>query len=213
MNPEPKDSDEKLKQGQSLSDEISADELAMLLGDDTPSFSSAGSQSSGSESMDDLISAEELAAIELSIGGGSSKSQSTHVATGAQAAAIKPAVAQPMAAAAKESTMTQPTATATATPSPPKYDGLTPTSDHADIDTGIDLLLDVPLKVSVELGRIIMTLQQILGLGRGSIIELERLAGEPVDILVNDKLIAHGEVVVVDEYFGVKITELIEPKG
>lgn len=80
-------------------------------------------------------------------------------------------------------------------------------------DNGLGLLLDVPLRVSIELGRVSMTLQQVLALGRGSIVELDRLAGEPVDILVNDKPIGRGEVVVVDEYFGVKITELIEPKG
>ncbi len=85
--------------------------------------------------------------------------------------------------------------------------------DEVAADAGIGLLLDVPLRVSIELGRISMTLQEVLSLGRGSIIELERLAGEPVDILVNDKLIGRGEVVVIDEYFGVKITELIDPKG
>ena len=90
---------------------------------------------------------------------------------------------------------------------------MAPVPEGENIDTSMSLLMDVPLRVSVELGRISMTLQQVLELGRGSIIELERLAGEPVDILVNEKLIGRGEVVVVDEYFGVKITELIEPKG
>jgi flagellar motor switch protein FliN/FliY len=85
--------------------------------------------------------------------------------------------------------------------------------DDVAADAGIGLLMDVPLRVSIELGRISMTLQEVLSLGRGSIVELERLAGEPVDILVNDKIIGRGEVVVIDEYFGVKITELIDPKG
>lgn len=86
-------------------------------------------------------------------------------------------------------------------------------ANHGALDAGLGLLMDVPLRVSIELGRVSMTLQQVLALGRGAIVELERLAGEPVDILVNDTCIGRGEVVVIDEYFGVKITELIEPKG
>jgi flagellar motor switch protein FliN/FliY len=75
----------------------------------------------------------------------------------------------------------------------------------------IALLLDVSMKVSVELGRTRMTIKEILGLGEGSIIELDKLAGEPVDILVNDKLIAQGEVVVIDENFAVRVTKIVSP--
>lgn len=75
----------------------------------------------------------------------------------------------------------------------------------------IALLLDVPMRVTVELGRTKMTIKEILGLGEGSIIELEKLAGEPVDILVNDKLIAQGEVVVIDENFAVRVTKIVSP--
>jgi len=75
----------------------------------------------------------------------------------------------------------------------------------------IALLLDVPMRVTVELGRTKMTIKEILGLGEGSIIELDKLAGEPVDILVNDKLIAQGEVVVIDENFAVRVTKIISP--
>ena len=75
--------------------------------------------------------------------------------------------------------------------------------------TNIDLLMDVTLKVTVELGRTQMMLRQVLELQNGSVIELDRLAGDPVDIFVNERLIARGEVVVVDDKFGVKITELI----
>lgn len=75
----------------------------------------------------------------------------------------------------------------------------------------IEILLDVSMQVTVELGRTKMRVREILGLGEGSIIELQKLAGEPVDILVNGKLIAKGEVVVIDEYFGVRITEIISP--
>lgn len=73
----------------------------------------------------------------------------------------------------------------------------------------LDLLLDIPLKVTVELGRTKRTIKDILELSSGSIIELDKLAGEPVDILVNEKLIARGEVVVIDENFGVRVTDII----
>ena len=74
---------------------------------------------------------------------------------------------------------------------------------------GIELLLDVPLRISVELGKATMTIREVLGLGPGSIVELDKMAGEPVDIVANDKLIAHGEVVVVDENFGVRVTDIV----
>lgn len=75
----------------------------------------------------------------------------------------------------------------------------------------ISILLDVPMTLTVELGRTSKLVQEILGLGEGSIIELDKLAGEPVDILVNGKLIAKGEVVVIDENFGVRITDIVSP--
>jgi len=75
--------------------------------------------------------------------------------------------------------------------------------------TNIDLLMDVALKITVELGRTQMMLRQVLELQHGSVIELDRLAGDAVDIYINERLIARGEVVVVDDKFGVKITELI----
>ncbi len=73
----------------------------------------------------------------------------------------------------------------------------------------IDLLLDVPLRVSVVLGKTTLTIRDVLGLGQGSVVELDKMAGEPVDIVANDKLIAHGEVVVVDENFGVRVTDIV----
>ncbi|GAB3067285.1 flagellar motor switch phosphatase FliY [Virgibacillus ainsalahensis] len=73
----------------------------------------------------------------------------------------------------------------------------------------LDMLLDIPLKVSVELGRTKQTIKEILDLSSGSIIELDKLAGEPVDILVNEKLIARGEVVVIDENFGVRVSDIV----
>lgn len=74
---------------------------------------------------------------------------------------------------------------------------------------GIELLMDVPLEVSVELGHAQMSIAEILALRTGSVVELDKLAGEPVDVSVNGTLVARGEVVVVDEKFGVRITEVV----
>ncbi|SDG98169.1 flagellar motor switch protein FliN/FliY [Alteribacillus persepolensis] len=73
----------------------------------------------------------------------------------------------------------------------------------------LNMLLDIPLSVTVELGRTKRSVQDILQLSQGSIIELDKLAGEPVDILVNQKLVAKGEVVVIDENFGVRVTDIV----
>ncbi len=75
----------------------------------------------------------------------------------------------------------------------------------------IDLIMDVTMRVTVELGRSSMSVEEVLQLGPGSVVDLNKLAGEPVDILVNDRLIARGEVVVVDENFGVRVTEIVSP--
>jgi flagellar motor switch protein FliN/FliY len=74
----------------------------------------------------------------------------------------------------------------------------------------LDLLMNVRLKVTAELGTCKMLVRDILKLGSGSIVELDRVAGGPVDLLVNDRLVARGEVVAIDENFGVRVTELIE---
>jgi flagellar motor switch protein FliN/FliY len=71
-------------------------------------------------------------------------------------------------------------------------------------------LMDVPVEMRVELGRASMTIKEILSLGEGSIIELDKLAGDTVDIYVNNKMIAKGEVVVIDENFGIRITEILD---
>jgi flagellar motor switch protein FliN/FliY len=92
------------------------------------------------------------------------------------------------------------------TPAAPKQNGPKP-------QTSLEMLMDVPLQISVELGRSQMTLRQTLELVQGSVIELDRLAGDPVDIFVNERLLAKGEVVVVDDKFAVRITELIDPKA
>lgn len=75
----------------------------------------------------------------------------------------------------------------------------------------LDFILDIPLEISVELGRARMPISELLQLGQGSVIELTKLAGEPLEILVNQKLVARGEVVVVNEKFGVRLTDVISP--
>jgi len=92
---------------------------------------------------------------------------------------------------------------------PIQFMPLTPELPSMDHGHGIELLMDVALEVSVELGRSHMSIGEILGLRTGSVIELDKLAGEPVDVSVNGTLIARGEVVVVDEKFGVRITEVV----
>ena len=75
----------------------------------------------------------------------------------------------------------------------------------------LDFILDIPLELSVELGKTKMIVNDLLQLGQGSIIELNKLAGEPLEVYINRKLIARGEVVVVNEKFGVRLTDVITP--
>lgn len=89
-----------------------------------------------------------------------------------------------------------------------KFQRVQPTGQSQNID----ILLDVKLPVAIELGRTEMSIRDILELGAGSVVELTKLAGEPVDLLVNNKIVARGEVVVVDENFGLRVTSLISPE-
>jgi flagellar motor switch protein FliN/FliY len=75
----------------------------------------------------------------------------------------------------------------------------------------MDLILDIPLDVTVELGKVKMLVNELLQLGQGSIIELSKQAGEPLDIYVNNKLVAKGEVVILDEKFGIRVSDIINP--
>ncbi|MGD9225502.1 MAG: flagellar motor switch protein FliN [Desulfobacterales bacterium] len=75
----------------------------------------------------------------------------------------------------------------------------------------MDFLLDIPLEISVELGRTKMLINELLKLGQGSVVELSKLAGETLEILANQKLVARGEVVVINEKYGVRLTEIISP--
>lgn len=79
------------------------------------------------------------------------------------------------------------------------------------IDPKLELLYDLQLPISIELGRTNMLIREILRLGRGSVIEFDKLVSEPVDILINGKKVAEGEVVVIDKHFGIRITTLVNP--
>lgn len=86
-------------------------------------------------------------------------------------------------------------------------------SEHNKITTNpeLEVILDIPVTISMEVGRTSITIRNLLQLNQGSVIELDRLAGEPLDVLVNGTLIAHGEVVVVNEKFGIRMTDVISP--
>jgi flagellar motor switch protein FliN len=86
-----------------------------------------------------------------------------------------------------------------------------PTRAYGETNRNLDLVLDVTLNLTVELGRSELSIKEILELTRGSVVELDRIAGEPVDLLANGKLIAKGEVVVIEDSFGLRITSIVSP--
>lgn len=101
-------------------------------------------------------------------------------------------------------------------PEPISYDDLEENIDPEDLkpgkgDVNLDLLLDIPVMIAMEIGRTKINIRNLLQLTQGSVIELDRLAGEPMDVMVNGTLIAHGEVVVVNEKFGIRLTDVISP--
>jgi len=81
----------------------------------------------------------------------------------------------------------------------------------AGSDVNLDVVLDIPVNISMEIGRTKISIRNLLQLNQGSVVELDRLAGEPMDVLVNGTLIARGEVVVVNEKFGIRLTDIISP--
>jgi len=93
--------------------------------------------------------------------------------------------------------------------SPAIFPSLSPQTTTAVSD--IDVVMDIPVQLSVELGRTRLTIKNILQLGQGSVVELDGMAGEPMDICVNGYLIAQGEVVVVDEKYGIRVTDIVTP--
>ena len=131
-------------------------------------------------------------------------------AASAQAPTVAPAPVSPVAQ--QQVAAKQVAAAAAVAPgyAPARFPEMTPRRG-AEETRNIDLLLDVNLQVTVELGRTRKQIRDVLGMGPGSVLELDRLAGEQVDVLVNGKLIAKGEVVVIDENYGVRITDIISP--
>jgi len=89
-----------------------------------------------------------------------------------------------------------------------------PLHQGVDGNTGevkLDVILDIPVTIAMEIGRTKLSIRNLLQLNQGSVVELDRLAGEPMDVLVNGTLVAHGEVVVVNEKFGIRLTDVISP--
>ena len=84
-------------------------------------------------------------------------------------------------------------------------------SGRSSKDVNLDVVLDIPVNISMEIGRTKISIRNLLQLNQGSVVELDRLAGEPMDVLVNGTLIARGEVVVVNEKFGIRLTDIISP--
>lgn len=91
------------------------------------------------------------------------------------------------------------------------YEELKDESQGVDGRPELEVILDIPVTISMEVGRTPISIRNLLQLNQGSVIELDRLAGEPLDVLVNGTLIAHGEVVVVNEKFGIRMTDVISP--
>ena len=95
--------------------------------------------------------------------------------------------------------------------SPISFDELQSEKNKITNNPELEVILDIPVTISMEVGRTSITIRNLLQLNQGSVIELDRLAGEPLDVLVNGTLIAHGEVVVVNEKFGIRMTDVISP--
>jgi flagellar motor switch protein FliN/FliY len=97
------------------------------------------------------------------------------------------------------------------TVSPAPMAEFTPTMTQTEGAPDLDVIMDIPVRISMEVGNTEISIRNLLQLNQGSVIEMDRLAGEPLDVLVNGTLIAHGEVVVVNEKFGIRMTDVISP--
>jgi flagellar motor switch protein FliN/FliY len=100
-------------------------------------------------------------------------------------------------------------AAAFASGEPTQFDALSGGTDKADVS--LDMILDVPVTLAMEVGRTRISIRNLLQLNQGSVVELDRAAGEPLDVFVNGTLVAHGEVVVINEKFGIRLTDVISP--
>lgn len=128
-----------------------------------------------------------------------------------QSRSVPPTQADGLRAAAESAP--EPTPAPAATSAQPASSLFKPLSgpEGTTSSTDIDLIMDVPVQLTVELGRTRLTIKNLLQLGQGSIVELDALAGEPMDIFVNGYLIAQGEVVVVEDKYGIRLTDIITP--
>ena len=95
---------------------------------------------------------------------------------------------------------------------PAEFGELPPGSESAGGQLNLDLIMDVRLDLTLEVGRTRITVRNLLGLTQGSVVELDKLAGEPLDVLVNGTLVAHGEVVMVNEKFGIRLLDVVSPE-
>ena len=128
-----------------------------------------------------------------------------------QAPAQTPAAAPTPAPAAAAEAPAAPAATPAAhEPAPAQFANLHAEGDHPT-DLDLDVILDVPVTLSLEVGRAKVPIRNLLQLNQGSVVELERGAGESLDVFVNGTLIAHGEVVVINDRFGVRLTDVVSP--
>lgn len=142
-------------------------------------------------SIEGVVDSELVQAMPLTIARGMLEQLSAKPAPGAPAAGLTARPSEP------------------GIPQPVQFSPLVNPSLETAMPSGLDLIMDIPLRVTVELGGTKLKIKDVLELGRGSVIELHRLAGEPVDLLVNGKLMAKGEVVVINENFGLRITEIL----
>jgi len=173
---------------------------------DPTNDSSKDNESPGSTDIDWAAALSEQAAQSRQITQAEGLSQ--EVDDWASALAEQTAAQLPAGAASSDASAQQ----APASPATPAAHVFQPLVDSAiEGNSDIDMIMDIPVQLSVELGRTRLTIKNILQLGQGSVVELDGLAGEPMDIFVNGYLIAQGEVVVVDEKYGIRVTDIITP--
>lgn len=98
---------------------------------------------------------------------------------------------------------------AASTVSAPEMEAFQPTSNAGNGIADLDAILDIPVMLSVEIGKTKLSIRNLLQLNQGSVVELDRMAGEPLDVLINGTLVAHGEVVVVNEKYGIRLTDVV----
>ncbi|WP_371324745.1 flagellar motor switch protein FliN [Dechloromonas sp. ZY10] len=114
-------------------------------------------------------------------------------------------------AAAMAEQVSQEETTPAAQPAADIFPSFTPPAGNVGMLNELDMILDIPVQITVELGRTKITIKNLLQLAHGSVVELDAMAGEPMDVLVNGTLIAQGEVVVVNDKFGIRLTDIITP--